>query len=95
MFHLTTLSLSPSVNSDDDIASTIHVLGSSVPSTSSPSFAIGDRVAAMHKMLAPGGAYAEYAVAPASTTSKVPEKVILKVRFPFSAEDSAGLGGGE
>ncbi len=77
MFHLTTLSLSPSLNSDDDIASTIHVLGSSFPSTSSTFVAI----------LAPDGTYAEYAVAPASTTFKVPERVLFEGLFSFLFRD--------
>lgn len=74
-------SLSLSLNSGDDIAGMIHSLGSNVTE-----FAIGDRVAAMHKMLAPGGAYAEYAVAPASTTFKIPSRVMFEGAFPVSLE---------
>lgn len=54
-----------SVNSGDDIAGTVHVLGKDAEATGE--FHIGDRVAAFHPMLTPGGAYAEYAVAPAHT----------------------------
>lgn len=36
---------------------------------------MGDRVAAFHPMLTPGGAYAEYALAPVNTTFKIPEGV--------------------
>jgi len=68
--HLATLNISPNSNSDDDIASTVHALGSSVTTIT-----IGDRVAATHRMLAPGGAYA---VASVSTTFTVPERGMLE-----------------
>ena len=38
-------------------------------------FHAGDRVAAFHPMMTPYGAYAEYAVAPASTVFHLPERV--------------------
>ena len=41
----------------------------------SSEFHVGDRVAAMHPMISPGGAYAEYAIAPLNTVFKIPEKV--------------------
>ncbi|KAK4693824.1 hypothetical protein P7C71_g3642, partial [Lecanoromycetidae sp. Uapishka_2] len=66
--HLAHLNIS--LNSGDDIAGTIHAVGAKVSDLE-----VGDRVAAMHKMLAAGGAYAEYAVAPASTTLRLPERV--------------------
>jgi NADPH:quinone reductase len=65
--HPTSLKLS--VNSGDDLAGTVAALGTDVPST----FHIGDRVAAFHLMLAPGGAYAEYSLAPAATTFHIPD----------------------
>ena len=58
------------MNSGDDIAGTVHELGTSVQA--SGEFQIGDRVAAFHPMLSPGGAYAEYSVAPQSTVLKIP-----------------------
>lgn len=66
--HITTQGLS--VNSGDDIAGTISSLGANVEATGE--FSIGDRVAAFHPMLMPGGAYAEYATAPAHTVFKLP-----------------------
>ena len=45
-------------NQGDDIAGTIHAVGEGVEE-----FRKGDRVAAFHQMLEPGGSYAEYAVA--------------------------------
>lgn len=59
-----------SFNSGDDIAGTVHDLGSSVYG-----FNIGDRVAAFHPMGTSGGAYAEYALAPAHTTFHIPDNV--------------------
>ena len=62
-------SLQRSLNSGDDLAGTVAALGSDVSSL----FKVGDRVAAFHPMLTPGGAYAEYALAPAATTFHIPE----------------------
>ena len=45
------------LNQGDDIAGTVHAVGEGVTE-----FKVGDRVAAFHEMLAPGGSYAEYAV---------------------------------
>ena len=47
----------PPMNQGDDIAGTIYNVGEAVTE-----FQVGDRVAAFHEMLAPGGSYAEYAV---------------------------------
>ena len=69
--HPTDLNLQ--INSGDDIAGTVSSLGSSV--LASGRFAIGDRVAAFHRMGTPGGAYAEYAIAPAHTTFHIPDSV--------------------
>jgi NADPH:quinone reductase len=38
-------------------------------------FKIGDRVAAFHPMMAPHGAFAEYAVAPQHTVLKIPDGI--------------------
>jgi NADPH2:quinone reductase len=67
-----------SVNSGDDIAGTVHDLGENV--LASGEFHIGDRVAAFHPMLSPGGAYAEYAIAPQSTILKLPKSVSFEGR---------------
>lgn len=61
------------VNSGDDVAGYVSSIGVDVQKTGQ--FRIGDRVAGFHKMLAPGGAYAEYAVVPAHTTFIIPENV--------------------
>lgn len=69
--HIT--NLKTSLNSGDDVSGIIHELGSDVQK--SGEFRVGDRVAAFHPMMAKGGAYAEYAVAPAHTVFKIPEGV--------------------
>lgn len=57
------------VNQGDDIAGVVHTVGSNVVE-----FKPGDRVAAFHQMMAPGGSYAEYAVSWAHTTFHIPKK---------------------
>ncbi|KAF2139997.1 uncharacterized protein K452DRAFT_59154 [Aplosporella prunicola CBS 121167] len=57
-------------NSGDDIAGTIHSVGSNVYE-----FKPGDRVAAFHEMAAPHGSFAEYAVAWSHTTTHIPAGV--------------------
>ncbi|KAK9385177.1 chaperonin 10-like protein [Lipomyces mesembrius] len=69
--HITALNIA--VNSGDDIAGVVYSLGASVQNTGE--FRVGDRVAAFHRMLTPGGAYAEYAVAPAHTTFIIPDNI--------------------
>ncbi|KAK9489379.1 chaperonin 10-like protein [Lipomyces doorenjongii] len=69
--HITALNIS--VNSGDDIAGVVYSLGAFVQK--SGEFRVGDRVAAFHRMLTPGGAYAEYAVAPAHTTFIIPDNI--------------------
>jgi len=59
-----------SLNSGDDIAGIIHALGSTAASTNE--FHVGDRVAALHPLGSPHGAYAEYACAPYHTVFKIP-----------------------
>ena len=72
-----------SVNSGDDMAGFVHSLGSDVEA--SGEFRIGDRVAAMHRMLEPGGVYAEYAVAPAHTVFIIPKHTSFEGRsYSFS-----------
>jgi len=67
------LSSGQTINSGDDVAGTVHSLGESVKRTEE--FRIGDKVAGMHEMMTPGGAYAEYAVVKTGTTLRVPEKM--------------------
>jgi NADPH2:quinone reductase len=70
-----------SVNSGDDIAGFVHTLGEEVQETGE--FHIGDRVAAFHPMLKPGGAYAEYAVAPYHTVFKIPKKTSFEGKAQY------------
>jgi NADPH:quinone reductase len=60
----------PPMNQGDDIAGIISEVGSDVIE-----YKPGDRVGAFHRMLTPGGSYAEYAVAPATTTFHLPENI--------------------
>jgi NADPH2:quinone reductase len=63
-------------NSGDDIAGTVHAVGSNVYE-----FKTGDRVAAFHEMGTAGGSYAEYAVAWKHTTFFIPSST----SFPEAA----------
>ena len=56
-------------NTGDDIAGYVHEVGSEVYE-----FKKGDRVAAFHVMRSANGSFAEYAIAPAKTTFKIPPK---------------------
>ena len=56
------------MNQGDDIAGTIHEVGEGVTE-----FKKGDRVAAFHEMMKPGGSYAEYGLAWDHTTFFLPE----------------------
>ena len=58
-----------SLNHGDDIAGVVHTVGSDVVE-----FKPGDRVAAFHQMMSPGGSYAEYAVSLAHCTFHIPKK---------------------
>ncbi|EHK21796.1 uncharacterized protein TRIVIDRAFT_70843 [Trichoderma virens Gv29-8] len=55
------------INQGDDISGIVESVGSSVWE-----FAPGDRVCAFHRMFQPHGSYAQYAIAPASTTFRLP-----------------------
>ncbi|KAK7987147.1 hypothetical protein PG996_006252 [Apiospora saccharicola] len=74
------------VNEGDDIAGIVHEVGSNVTE-----FRKGDRVAAFHEMLAPGGSYAEYAVAHQHTTFHIPAKTSFEeaAAIPLAAMTAA------
>ncbi|OAL46077.1 GroES-like protein [Pyrenochaeta sp. DS3sAY3a] len=57
-------------NSGDDIAGLVHAVGANVYE-----FKPGDRVAAFHEMMKPGGSFAEYAVAWQYMTSHIPDNI--------------------
>jgi len=65
-----------SLNSGDDVAGYIHTVGDEVEKRGE--FRVGDRVGAFHVMGAPGGGYAEYAVAPMETVFKLPANVAFE-----------------
>ena len=56
------------LNTGDDIAGVVHDVGSNVVE-----FKRGDRVAAFHEVMAPGGSYAEYAVSYDHATFHIPK----------------------
>ncbi|KAL3449125.1 chaperonin 10-like protein [Aspergillus insuetus] len=58
------------INQGDDISGIVESAGSSVYE-----YVPGDRVAAFHRMFQPHGSYAQYAIAPASTTFRLPSNV--------------------
>ncbi|KAM5352742.1 hypothetical protein ACJ41O_005464 [Fusarium nematophilum] len=57
-------------NSGDDIAGIVEAVGDGVSE-----FKPGDRVAALHQIGTPCGSFAEYAIAPASTTFHIPDHI--------------------
>lgn len=73
-------------NEGDDIAGIVHEVGENVFE-----FKPGDRVAAFHEMLTPGGSYAEYAVAWQHTTFHIPEHTTFEeaAAIPLAAMTSA------
>lgn len=74
------------MNQGDDIAGTVHAVGEGVTE-----FRQGDRVAAFHEMMTPGGSYAEYALAWAHTTFFIPEKTSFEeaAAIPLAALTAA------
>ncbi|KAL1965262.1 hypothetical protein VTN77DRAFT_5864 [Rasamsonia byssochlamydoides] len=74
------------INQGDDIAGTVVKVGSAVWE-----FAPGDRVAAFHRMFTPHGSYAQYAIAPASTTFKLPPNISFEAgaTIPLAAMTAA------
>ncbi|KAJ3045925.1 hypothetical protein HDV00_006191 [Rhizophlyctis rosea] len=73
-------------NSGDDIAGTVHSIGSKVYE-----FKPGDRVAAFHVMQAPHGSFAEYALAPDWTTFHLPKSISFEAAatIPLAALTAA------
>ncbi|KAH8157653.1 hypothetical protein CIB48_g10592 [Xylaria polymorpha] len=73
-------------NEGDDIAGVVHAVGENVYE-----FKPGDRVAAFHEMLTPGGSYAEYAVAWHHTTFHIPKHTTFEeaAAIPLAAMTSA------
>ncbi|KAI3338137.1 GroES-like protein [Ustulina deusta] len=74
------------LNQGDDIAGVVHEVGENVYE-----FKPGDRVAAFHEMMTPGGSYAEYAVAWQHTTFHIPEHTSFEeaAAIPLAAMTSA------
>lgn len=58
----------PPCNQGDDISGVVHEVGAEVTE-----FKKGDRVAAFHEMMAPGGSYAEYGLSWDHTTFHLPK----------------------
>ncbi|KAF2716241.1 GroES-like protein [Polychaeton citri CBS 116435] len=74
------------LNEGEDMSGTVHAIGEGVSG-----FSIGDRVAALHDNATPHGAYAEYAVAWAFTTFRIPASVTYEEAstFPLAIETAA------
>lgn len=64
---------SKAINQGDDIAGVVHAVGENVTE-----FKPGDRIAAFHEMMTPGGSYAEYAVSWQHTTFHLPKKTTFE-----------------
>lgn len=71
------------LNEGDDIAGVVEGVGKNVVELKK-----GDRVAAFHQMGAPGGSYAEYAVAEAHCTFHLPESTTFEdaATLPLACE---------
>ncbi|KXT08681.1 hypothetical protein AC579_8663 [Pseudocercospora musae] len=76
----------PPLNQGDDIAGVVHEVGEGVIE-----FKKGDRVAAFHEMLKPGGSYAEYGLSWDHTTFHLPEKTSFEegAAIPLAALTAA------
>jgi len=75
----------PAVNQGDDISGIVHAVGANVSE-----FKPGDRVAAFHEMMKPGGSYAEYAVSWASTTFRLPERTTFEGKYKANSRPTWG-----
>ncbi|CAK1367139.1 Zeta-crystallin [Cercospora beticola] len=76
----------PAMNQGDDISGIVHEVGEGVTE-----FRKGDRVAAFHQMLQPGGSYAEYGMSWDHTTFFLPEKTSFEegAAIPLAALTAA------
>jgi len=76
----------PALNQGDDIAGVVEEVGSDVYE-----FKKGDRVAAFHQMMTPGGSYAEYAIAFDHTTFFLPKQTSFQegAAIPLAAMTAA------
>jgi NADPH2:quinone reductase len=74
------------VNQGDDIAGYVHSVGKNVTE-----FKVGDRIAAFHEMLQPGGSYAEYAVSWEYATFHLPSSTSFEegASIPLAAMTAA------
>lgn len=74
------------VNQGDDIAGFVSAVGKNVTE-----FKKGDRIAAFHQMMSPGGSYAEYALSWASTTFHIPASTSFEeaASIPLAAMTAA------
>ncbi|KAK4953046.1 hypothetical protein LTR10_008751 [Elasticomyces elasticus] len=74
------------VNQGDDIAGIVHAVGENVSE-----FKPGDRVAAFHEMMKPGGSWAEYALSWAHTTFYLPKNTSFEegAALPLAAMTAA------
>lgn len=78
--------LKNNLNQGEDISGIVAAVGDDVRE-----FQVGDRVAAMHGMLQPGGGYAEYAVVPKHTTFHLADSVSFEqgATVPLAAMTAA------
>ena len=76
----------PPTNQGDDISGIVHSVGDNVSE-----FKPGDRVAAFHEMMAPGGSYAEYGLSWAHTTFYLPKNTSFEegAALPLAAGTAA------
>lgn len=74
------------INQGNDIAGIVHAVGTKVYE-----FKPGDRVAAFHQMMTPGGSYAEFAVSPQHTTFHIPNETSFEeaATIPLAAMTAA------
>ncbi|KAL2869617.1 zinc-binding alcohol dehydrogenase family protein [Aspergillus lucknowensis] len=86
IFHPLLETIKGPINQGDDIAGVVEKVGSNVVE-----FKPGDRVAAFHEMLTPGGSYAEYALAWSHTTFHLPAHVSFEeaATIPLAAMTAA------
>ncbi|KYG42477.1 hypothetical protein M433DRAFT_157846 [Acidomyces richmondensis BFW] len=73
-------------NQGDDISGIVEAVGHAVTE-----FKPGDRIAAFHEMMAPGGSYAEYALSWSSTTFHLPQNISFEegATIPLAAMTAA------